>query len=517
MNHPVPLGEKSREIADPPRLNGVVCQILRPSGSPSLTILDLMTDPELLGETFKASTWNQWRVVLAAAFGLPLRDDQIPAYRTLTGRTNAPATPARELWAVIGRRGGKSMIAALVAVYLTCFRRYRLSPGETGTFKIVAPDRRQCRVIKGYVSGLLQSSALLQPMIASETKDSIELTNGLVIEVQTASFKTARGYTVVGCVIDEAAFLPCDAAAEPDKEILAALRPAMATVAGAMLMVISSPYARRGELFRMHATHFGKNDDPILIVAADSKTMNASIPDHVIAAAYEQDEAAARAEFGGQFRSDVGGIFSLDAVRACVVPGRRELPPIQGVTYRAFADPSGGSSDAFTLAIAHSENGVGVLDAVRERRPPFSPDAVVAEFAELLKSYGIRRVVSDRYAGSWATERWAAHDVHNEPSAKPKSDLYLHLQPLVNSQRIELLDLPNLIGQIAGLERRTGRGGRDSVDHAPGSHDDLANVCAGVLAVGQAGTGPRIRPVFDDDDDSDFDDARPGAWALQAP
>jgi hypothetical protein len=40
-----------------------------------------------------------------------------------------------------------------------------------------------------------------------------------------------------------------------------------------------------------------------------------------------------------------------------------------------------------------------------------------------------------------------------------------------------------LIAQLCGLERRTARGGRDSIDHAPNQHDDLANVCAGVAAI----------------------------------
>ena len=35
--------------------------------------------------------------------------------------------------------------------------------------------------------------------------------------------------------------------------------------------------------------------------------------------------------------------------------------------------------------------------------------------------------------------------------------------------------------QLVGLERRTARSGRDTVDHTPGGHDDLANVVAGVL------------------------------------
>lgn len=39
-----------------------------------------------------------------------------------------------ELWLTVGRRGGKSQIAALVAVYEAAFKDYsnRLSPGEVG-------------------------------------------------------------------------------------------------------------------------------------------------------------------------------------------------------------------------------------------------------------------------------------------------------------------------------------------------------------------------------------------------
>lgn len=505
MNNPASLPEIARINADSRASSDHVCPDLCPPSVGSPSILDLMTDPQLLGATFSGATWERWRIVLAAAFGLGLGEEHLPLYRLLTGRTQVPTSAIRELWAVIGRRGGKSMIAALVAVFLTCFREYRLAPGETGTFKIVAPDRRQCRVIKGYVAGLLRSSALLEPLIANETKDDVQLTNGLVIEVQTASFKTARGYTVVGCVIDEAAFLPQDDAAEPDKAILAALRPAMATVAGAVLMVISSPYARRGEVYRMHAAHFGKDDDPVFVVAADSKSMNPTIPDHVIAAAYEQDEAAARSEYGGEFRSDIEGVFSVDAIRACVVPGRRELPPVPGVNYRAFVDPSGGSADAFTLAIAHDEAASAVLDVIRERRPPFSPDAVVAEFASLLKAYHISRVIGDRYAGEWPRERFAAYGITYEPSAKPKSDLYLELLPLINSRRVELLDADKMISQLSGLERRPARNGRDSVDHAPGAHDDVANVCAGVLTANVKKGGPSVRPLFTDEEWEDLD------------
>ena len=134
-----------------------------------------------------------------------------------------------------------------------------------------------------------------------------------------------------------------------------------------------------------------------------------------------------------------------------------------------------------TLAIGHKEDNVTILDAVRERRPPFSPEDVVFEFGDLLKSYRIDKVQGDRYAGEWPRERFREKGIKYEPAAKPKSDLYRDLLPAINSRRVDLLDDSRLIAQIVGLERRTARGGRDSIDHAPGAHDDLANAVAGLV------------------------------------
>ena len=105
------------------------------------------------------------------------------------------------------------------------------------------------------------------------------------------------------------------------------------------------------------------------------------------------------AEYGAQFRKDLETLVSLEALESVITPNRKELPPIPGVTYYGFVDPSGGSHDSFTLGMAHREGQVAVLDALRERRPPFSPEAVVKEFTQLLLSYRISRVTGDRYAG----------------------------------------------------------------------------------------------------------------------
>jgi hypothetical protein len=105
----------------------------------------------------------------------------------------------------------------------------------------------------------------------------------------------------------------------------------------------------------------------------------------------------------------------------------------------------------------------------------------VAEFAALLRSYRVSTIVGDKYAGEWPVEAFRKLNITYEQSAKPKSDLYRDLLPLVNSGAVALLDNAKLIAQFTSLERRVARGGRDSIDHAPGAHDDVANAVAGVV------------------------------------
>jgi hypothetical protein len=171
-------------------------------------------------------------------------------------------------------------------------------------------------------------------------------------------------------------------------------------------------------------------------------------------------------------------------VEACVIYGRHELPRQAGVQYFAFADPSGGSADSFTVAVAHRDekSGVIVLDAVREIRPPFSPEVATSEHAGLLKSYKISQVVGDRYAGQWPSDAFEKHGITYQPSEFSKSEIYIESLPLLNAHRVELLDNARLVSQLCGLERRTVRGtGRDTVDHGVGRHDDVCNAACGAL------------------------------------
>jgi len=455
--------------------------------SSQVSILAACRDQAIFGPWFKdRKTWAAWFVFLKVLFGLPLDTAELDIFRAHTGRA-VPATEGYlDVALVIGRRGGKSLVCALIAAFMACFIDWSqyLTGGERGVIMIIAADRRQAAVALRYIRAFLDIP-LLAGLIERETLDAIELRNGVNIEVATASYKTIRGRTVLAAIADELAFWSDETSQNPDVEIINALKPAMATIPGARLLKASSPYARRGILWNDYRKHYGVDDSRTLVWKASTREMNPGVPQSFIDEQYADDPASAAAEYGGEFRTDVEAFLSREAVEAVVPRGRLELPPISGVRYVAFVDPSGGSSDSMSLAIAHlhQHREIAVLDLVREVRPPFSPESVVEEFAEILKSYHISQVTGDRYGGEWPRERFRVHGIDYRCSEKVKSDLYQGLLPLINSGRCELLDLPRLINQLCSLERRTARGGRDSIDHPPNAHDDIANCAAGVLVL----------------------------------
>jgi hypothetical protein len=445
-----------------------------------MNILQAIDDPLLFADWFRnRASWTSWIVFLQALFALQVEDEAL--FASCTGNRPLPTRQSREAFLVVGRRGGKSFICALIGVYLACFRIYRLSPGEKGICMLLAADRRQARVLIRYVKAFLEGVPMLRAMIENETADAISLTNQVAIEIHTASFRSVRGYTICAAICDEIAYWRSDESANPDSEILNALRPAMATIPNSMLLCLSTPYSRRGALWDAHRKHFGKAGD-VLVWQAPTLTMNSSVPASIINDALEEDPASASAEYLAQFRSDLEAFVSQEVVDACTVPSRFELPPVSGVRYIAFVDPAGGSgTDSMTLAIGHHEGAHAVLDLLRSRKPPFSPEAVVSEFAATLKNYGVHTVHGDKYAGSWPSEQFQKHFIRYIASEETKSGIYQAMLPMLNSGRVELLDSKTLRQELIGLERKTARGGRDSIDHGPGRHDDVINSAAGAL------------------------------------
>ncbi len=459
------------------------------------TIIEAMDDAKLFQPWFskrwlRSDSWSAWRIFLKALYGLPLSPEELEIFTRHTGRSSCPATPFHKAWLICGRRSGKSRVAAFISTYNAVFRDYpTLQRGEIGVLPILAADKAQAGVIFNYVSSFFRDIPMLARLVAAQSKDSIELSTGIRLEVHASDYRSVRGYTVIGACYDELAFWATDEqAASPDVEVLSAMEKGSANIPNALHLGVSSPYARVGALFEAHDKNFGKDTDELVWVGA-TREMNPTISQRIIDRAYAKDPQAAAAEYGAQFRGDLANFLTVEAIAACVMPSCLELTPRPSETYYGFCDPSGGASDAMTLAIAHAEHDIGVLDLMRERRPPFTPSSVVSDFCAELKRWRISTVTGDYYGAEWVREEFEKHGVRYVRSENPKSAIYLSFLPAVNSRQVRLLDNARLKVQLAGLVRRTRSGGKDSVDHRTGGHDDLANVAAGVLVLVAQGCG----------------------------
>jgi hypothetical protein len=476
----------------------VAVLVLWPAAASALTALDWMRDAQLCGETFGGATWEAGRALVASIFALPMSADMLAIFAECTGRLTAPVKAFARAVVIAGRGSGKTLLSAFVVVYIAASRDWHavMGPGELVTAALVCPDRRQARVALRYIFGLLRGVPMLERLIVSSTKESVTLSTGCVIEVHTASFKSTRGYSFCAVVIDEAAFLPTDQSASPDVELVRAVTPGLARVPGSLLLAISSPFGRRGVLWDMWKRYHAVDDAPVLVWQADTRTMNPTIAQSVVDDALADDEAAAKSEWLGLFRTDLEAYIAREVVEAVTVAGREELPPVSTRRYVAFVDPSGGSRDSMTFAIAHGADGKAVLDVLYEHKPPFDPSKVVAEIAAICGPYGIRTIVGDRYAGEWPRERFKEQGLKYEPSERTKSEIYAELLPLLNSRRVELLDLPRLHAQLLALDRSTSRGGRgrDIIDHPPNGFDDACNAAAGALIAVRLGPPLLVRP-----------------------
>jgi hypothetical protein len=399
---------------------------------------------------------------------------------------------------LIGRRSGKSRIAAIVGAFeaILAGHERKLAKGEQGSVVIVAPSKNQGRIIRNYLRAIFETELLRHEVVAEE-RDGFTLKTGTRIQILAGDFRTVRGFTLLAAVIDEAAFFGTESegSIKSDTELVRAIQPSLATVGG-KLIAITSPYARRGWTFQTFKKHHGSDNAKTLVWNCASRTMNPTLSQEIVDQALQDDLQAAKSEYLGEFRDDIAAFLSRDVIEALVVPGRLELSPQSGIEYVGFCDISGGRHDDAALAIAHrrEDDQKIVIDCLTRYRPPFNPNEVVGQMVQVVRRYGIARVTGDNYSAEFVKSAFESRGIEYERAsnnpwsdnalakiAKPKNQLYLELLPRLCSGQVELLDSEPLVNQLAALERRTRSGGRDVIDHPPNGRDDMANAVAGAV------------------------------------
>ena len=435
-------------------------------------------------------TWTNWLTYLRCLYGLPISPKRAALIKECTGRLLdlLPPEGFNTSLCLVGRRSGKSKIAAVIGAFEASLsgKEKLLSKGETGMVVIIAPTKKQARIVKNYLRAIFaEGTEILQNEIVEEQKEGFLLSNGVLIEILVGDWRAVRGYTLLAAIVDEICFfgLTEESKVRSDTELVRALRPSLATLDG-RLICISTPYAEKGWGYKQYKKNWGNDKGKTLLWKSPSRTMNPTLKQSVVDEAMKEDLASALSEYMGQFRQDVEIWLPRSVIELVVKRGRKELLPQKGkIKYVAFCDVSGGRREGAGLAIAHRKERKVVLDFAKQYKAPHSPLRIVELMAGELRRYGIGKITGDNYSAQFVADAFAGQKIKYKKSELPKSGLYLELLSRICSGEIELLDDEVSITQLAGLERRTRSGGKDKVDHPTGAKDDLANAVAGVATV----------------------------------
>jgi hypothetical protein len=108
-----------------------------------MNILEALADPQVFAPQFAKGDWRAWSVFLKVLFNLqPLSPDERELFHQCTGRLTLPNRHFRRAFLAVGRRGGKSRIFALIAVYLAVYHDWKpyLAGGEIGRIMVLAQN-----------------------------------------------------------------------------------------------------------------------------------------------------------------------------------------------------------------------------------------------------------------------------------------------------------------------------------------------------------------------------------------
>ena len=458
----------------PPEALGGIIDV--PTGPPR-TVEEAMDRLDLTGDS-----WRAWRAVARLLDGseLDFQDEAIIEARA--GKNIAPAR-IKQFWGVVGRRGGKSTMAAVAAVVQACRPYPKVISPMVG---IVAKSQAQSKNVAAYCANFAERLNVLDGQASSEI---VPIKGGVKIRVLPNSV-AVRGPNYVGGILDEVAFLDHhDGAVWSDADLLQAVQPGMLGVRAPLLMVISSPGLRRGMLAeRKQAWDDGKREPGLIVWHGPTKEMRPSITDEEIAADIELNPGVAP-EYEASFFSDKGAwlpawVFDEEKV----VKGMPEKRvPSGGELFAYFDLASGGGQDASALAVSERlPDGRAALIDLIHWPAPFRPDEVIEEGSAALKELGIDTVIGDAYGKGLQPLEWRGHGIGYYETNLSASEIYNEVIGPVLAGRIDWIRHPVMIDEFRNLVETSRANPPPRVTHPGGAHDDAANAAAGALMLALA-------------------------------
>lgn len=419
---------------------------------------------------------------------------------------------------IIGRRGGKTTITAMLAIYCAIITNWRpyLHKTPYATVLLMSHTKEFTAEILEILRNFIESSPILKRLINTKKKNTMNTMNLSVpfigddekitysrvqIKVGAASSKTTRGIAACAVLCDEIAFWNLDEnMKETDEKIMRAVRPATKQFGKkAILIKLSSPGIKQGVLYNEYLKwNKGTLPKSYASFKAPSWVWNTILPKEEFVEEWELDQDGFDTEYRANFVDSLSNFILPEFIDMAMVKGAKFQPPESKkspVVYRAAIDAAY-KRDAFTFSVVgHFENRIKqyvLMGWEGTKKNPVQAKEVAQYIRTICKEYGIDEVAADQYSFEPLREIFAQYGVsliEKTFTLTFKKQIYFNLKRLIHSQQMDLLDHEKLGKELKELVIEQTGSGQIRIGHPPGGHDDYADstAIAAYLAVESAG------------------------------
>jgi hypothetical protein len=322
--------------------------------------------------------------------------------------------------------------------------------------------------------------------------DTIELMHRPVkFEVFSATTMASVGFTAICVICDELAIWRNEqTGANPAEQILAWLRPTLATQKSARMFLSSSPFST----LDAHHSAFVTGDNARQMV----RYAPTWIANPTLSEADTHTEEPEILEWTRQYKAEPMSAGSLSFFDPNVIDAsvdvtlklpRRALP---GDVVTVGAD-FGFRSDSSALVVAHRTDTIYQIAEILELLPapnePLKPSLVVSQFAAVVKDHGAEYLMADSHYRQSISEHLESEDLHftiAPEGAKGNQEVYVRARRLMLDGQVRIPNNERLIKQLKQVVSQPTAGGGLSIRQprqSGGGHGDI--VSSFVLAIWQ--------------------------------
>jgi hypothetical protein len=406
---------------------------------------------------------------------------------------------------IVGRRGGKSTLASIIAVYSTFKVNWKsfLSKTPVATVAILSHSVDFSQEVLDILKTMFEDSEILTRLRNKKRKDTQStfhlkipfiLDTGEVeysevaVKVGAASKKTTRGRAVCTLLTDEIAFWNLDAtAAESDADVIKAVTPALAQFGRhGTIIKLSSPAIKQGVLWNEWSSREFLKSQGYIQFKAPSWVWNTILDKDFFKTEYVRDPTGFDTEYRANFVDSISNFILPDYVDMCVVKGVTFLPPSESnkTVYSAAIDAAF-KSDRFAFTLVGNNEHRITTHVIKywegSRQNPVKAFEVAKYIRNVCKEFGINEVRADQHSYQPLREIFQTYGINlveNTFSLPYKRKIYFALKRLIHNQNIDLLDVPLLSKEIKELQVEQTPNGQIRIGHPQGGSDDLSDALA---------------------------------------